>query len=190
MGNDCCQRQITLTEKGEKYYKILIGCFFIDLIFLFIRIFCGRNDGIFSTIIELVIFIMTFITCNYIITGFLIFFTLFDIFFILLFLGQRLQNKIQKTEDLFLQKGINKIGLYIEMCFLIFLIILVYLAFQAYKEFKAISYGQNYEGYEPLSNNDNIIEQGNNSSNTSTSSNNNNKSFVPFSGKGYVVGGK
>ena len=62
--------------------------------------------------------------------------------------------------------------------------------FKHIKNLKAISYGQNYEGYEPLSNNDNVIEQGNNSSNTSTSSNNNNKSFVPFSGKGYVVGGK
>ena len=104
MGNDCCKRAIVLTPKGEKYHNILVIFFFIDLVFLFIRIICGRYDGIFSTAIELLIFIMTFLTCHYIVAGFLVFFTLFDIFFTLLFLGQRLQNKIQNVNDTFLEK--------------------------------------------------------------------------------------
>ena len=141
MGNDCCKKEINLTDEGEKLKKILIICFFIDLIFLFIRIFCGRFDGIFFTVIELLIFIMTFITCNYHTAAFLIFFTLFDIFYIILFLGQRLQNKIQKVDDTYLEKKIHKIGVFIEIFFLIFLIFLIYFSFKAYKEFKAIAFG-------------------------------------------------
>ena len=192
MGNDCCKRAIVLTPKGEKYHNILVIFFFIDLVFLFIRIICGRYDGIFSTAIELLIFIMTFLTCHYIVAGFLVFFTLFDIFFIVLFLGQRLQNKLQKVTDTFLEKKIHKIGLYIEICFLVFLIILIYFAFKAYKEFKAIAFGQIDEGYEPLNKEDNVYN-GINNNNISSSTNdrsNNNGGFVPFSGQGYVVGGK
>ena len=191
MGNDCCKRAIVLTPKGEKYHNILVIFFFIDLVFLFIRIICGRYDGIFSTAIELLIFIMTFLTCHYIVAGFLVFFTLFDIFFIILFLGQRLQNKLQKLTDTFLEKKIHKIGLYIEICFLVFLIILIYFAFKAYKEFKAIAFGQIGEGYEPLNKEDNVYN-GINNNNISSSTNdrsNNNGGFVPFSGQGYVVGG-
>ena len=187
MGNDCCKRAIVLTPKGEKYHNILVLCFFIDLLFLFIRIICGRNDGIFSTVLELLIFIMTFLTCHYIVAGFLVFFTLFDIFFIILFLGQRLQNKMQKVTDTFLEKKIHKIGLFIEICFLIFLLLLIYFAFKAYKEFKAIAFGQIDGGYEPLNKEDNGINNTNIIS--STNDRNNNGGFVPFSGQGYVVGG-
>ena len=192
MGNDCCKRAIVLTPKGEKYHNILVLCFFIDLLFLFIRIICGRNDGIFSTVLELLIFIMTFLTCHYIVAGFLVFFTLFDIFFTILFLGQRLQNKIQNVNDTFLEKKIHKIGVFIEICFLIFLIILIYVAFKSYKEFKAIAFGQIEEGYEPLNKEENIYNGINNSNNITSNTNdrkNNNGEFVPFSGQGYVVGG-
>ena len=190
MGNDCCKRAIVLTPKGEKYHNILVIFFFIDLVFLFIRIICGRYDGIFSTAIELLIFIMTFLTCHYIVAGFLVFFTLFDIFFIVLFLGQRLQNKLQKVTDTFLEKKIHKIGLYIEICFLVFLIILIYFAFKAYKEFKAIAFGQIGEGYEPLNKEDNVYNGiNNNNISSSTNDRSNNGGFVPFSGQGYVVGG-
>ena len=187
MGNDCCKKEINLTDEGEKLKKILIICFFIDLIFLFIRICCGRFDGIFFTVIELLIFIMTFITCNYHTAAFLIFFTLFDIFYIILFLGQRLQNKIQKVDDTYLEKKIHKIGVFIEIFFLIFLIFLIYFSFKAYKEFKAIAFGQKENEYQPILKNENIQIDYNNINNNNNNNNNNN--FVPFSGQGYVVGG-
>ena len=158
----------------------------------------------FSILIELLILSLTIIICHYIFCAFLIFLTIVDLLSTIYFLGLRIQNKLLKINDEIIEK--HKMAIFVQIIYFIFCIILIICGFFAYREFKAISRGE--IDYEPLNNenndDDNInnnnnnynnynigipVNNNNNNYDNSNSNNNNNNSFVPFSGRGYVVGG-
>ena len=195
-----CKPVIPLTEKAKNYRKYLVILFFVDIVIMILKIIFQIFSVDFSILIELLILSLTIIICHYIFCAFLIFLTFFDLFSTIYFLSLRMQNKFLKLEDEIINK--HEMAIIVQIIYFIFCIILIIFTFFAYREFKAISYGE--LNYEPLNaeinvnhnnnnNNNNInvgIPVGNNNNNFDTFNNNNNSnSFVPFSGRGYVVGG-
>lgn len=134
-----CLKSIVLTQEGEKLNRNLIILFFIEMIFIILRIIFERYDILFSSIIALIMLLVSFLTCQYFILMFLFFFTMFDLFFSLVFLGLRIQNGCTGEYDKYLSEGFYLACLGIECTILIFTCVLIYFIYKAYKEFKAIA---------------------------------------------------
>jgi len=191
-----CEPIIPLNEKAKSYRKILIYLLTIYLILTIIKSFYQFTD-LFSLLLEMFLFIFTCLMCHYILCTILIFLTSFNLLFTAFFLGQIIQNKIFDVKDEDINSGI--LNVIIQCIYLIYCIVLIVYLFLAYKEFKAIFVEQmsghlNNDFYESETNKNNngLIFNNNeyNNYNSNTSNNNNqNKKFIPFSGKGYTVGG-
>ena len=184
-----CKPVINLTEKAKKYRKYLFILFFVEIVIMILKIIFQIFSVDFSILIELLILSLTIIICHYIFCAFLIFLTFFDLFSTVYFLGLRMQNKFLNIDDEIINK--HKMSIVVQIIYLFFCIILIIFAFFAYREFKAISYGE--IDYEPLNEEENQNNNNNNNVaipvNNNNNINNNNNNFVPFSGRGYVVGG-
>ena len=197
-----CKCVIQLTPEAEKLTKIIKILFFIDIILTIAKVFFARFDSLFSIIISLGLILATFLMCHYLLASLAVFFILFDMFYSITFLAQRLQNFVLlgKFSDIYLSETRYLIGVWFELVFFIFLVILFYFIFEAYREYKAItlgyinqpignsSYGGNEQrgGYTSLSQNnkeDSIYNPNGNDIEKS------NKGYTAFSGKGTVVGG-
>ena len=197
-----CKRVIQLTPAAEKLTKIIQILFFIDIALTIAKLFFARFDSLFSIIISLGLILATFLMCHYLLASLAIFFILFDMFYSITFLAQRLQNYVLlgKFSDIYLSETRYLIGVWFELVYFIFLVVLFYFMFNAYREYKAItlgylsqpiggsSYGGNEQrgGYASLSQNnneDNVFFPNGNDIEKS------NKGYTAFSGKGTVVGG-
>ena len=180
---------IPLNEKANSYRKILSILLFIYLIIIIFKIIY-QIDDLFSKIIEIFLFIFAYIMCHYILCLIFIFLTLFDLLFTLFFLGQIIQNKILNPK--------NKDDYDSRLVIFIYCIILIIYLFLSYREFKAISREQmNNQLINTADNSDNnkntngisLYKNEYNNYNSNNLNNNNKKKFIPFSGKGYTVGG-
>jgi hypothetical protein len=137
-----CDPIIKLTPQGERLKKILTILFFIYFLVIIGRIIIRDYNSIISDFITIIILMMTMFMCHYMIAGFLIWKVLFDLFYTLVFLGLRIQNKVTPS----LSDPYEYINMYypavaISSLTCVFYCFLIYYAFQAYKEFKAIFYG-------------------------------------------------
>ncbi len=147
-----CEPVITLNQDCLKLNKTLKILFFIYIIFIIGKIFLRDYNGAFSDFLNILLLILCFLLCHYLIAGYLIFMVLFTTFYALVFLGQRVQNKVTGQLDIFLIKGIFAPVIVLQTLSFIFYIILIYYLFQAFKEYKAVYF--NGGGY---SNNNDII---------------------------------
>ena len=179
---DCCQQVITPSEKLKKLNNILKIICIINIILPIINgIILNKVPNSSFGIFMSTFFLLFAITSGfYLYIVLYIFFTLIDSVYYFIYLGGFIQMVIQnKTIDY------KKLILYpINVIFYIFAI---FVSFQSYKEMKCIL----LEG--GVAQNQNDTEQGlnpnyNDNTNNNTNTNTNNR-FVPFSGRGVVVGG-
>ena len=181
---DCCQQVIIPSEKLKKLNNILKIICIINIILPIINgIILNKVPNSSFGIFMSTFFLLFAITSGfYLYIVLYIFFTLIDSVYYFIYLGGFIQMVIQnKTIDY------KKLILYpINVIFYIFAI---FVSFQSYKEMKGIL----LEG--GVAQNQNDTEQGlnpnyndNTNNNTNTNTNTNNR-FVPFSGRGVVVGG-
>ena len=193
-----CKPIIPLSEKAKSYRKILLILLFINLIIILIKISLNfQNEDFFSNILEIFLFSFACIMCHYVLCLLSIFLSLFNLIFTTFYLGQILQNKILNIDDD--DKFDSSLIIIIINCiYFIYCIILIIYLFLSYREFKAISregINDPLNGFNESKNNNNLYVNNayNNEYNIYNSNNLNNndkkKKFVPFSGKGYTVGG-
>ncbi len=193
-----CKPIIPLSEKANSYRKILLILLFINLIIILIKISLNfQNEDFFSNILEIFLFSFACIMCHYVLCLLSIFLSLFNLIFTTFYLGQILQNKILNIDDD--DKFDSSLIIIIINCiYFIYCIILIIYLFLSYREFKAISregINDPLNGFNESKNNNNLYVNNayKNEYNIYNSNNLNNndkkKKFIPFSGKGYTVGG-
>ena len=193
-----CKPIIPLSEKANSYRKILLILLFINFIIFLIKISLNfQNEDFFSNILEIFLFSFACIMCHYVLCLLSIFLSIFNLIFTTFYLGQILQNKILNIDDD--DKFDSSLIIIIINCiYFIYCIILIIYLFLSYREFKAISregINDPLNGFNESKNNNNLYVNNayKNEYNIYNSNNLNNndkkKKFVPFSGKGYTVGG-
>ena len=193
-----CKPIIPLSEKANSYRKILLILLFINLIIILIKISLNfQNEDFFSNILEIFLFSFACIMCHYVLCLLSIFLSIFNLIFTTFYLGQILQNKILNIDDD--DKFDSSLIIIIINCiYFIYCIILIIYLFLSYREFKAISregINDPLNGFNESKNNNNLYINNayKNEYNIYNSNNLNNndkkKKFIPFSGKGYTVGG-
>ena len=193
-----CKPIIPLSEKANSYRKILLILLFINLIIILIKISLNfQNEDFFSNILEIFLFSFACIMCHYVLCLLSIFLSIFNLIFTTFYLGQILQNKILNIDDD--DKFDSRLIIIIINCiYFIYCIILIIYLFLSYREFKAISregINDPLNGFNESKNNNNLYVNNayKNEYNIYNSNNLNNndkkKKFIPFSGKGYTVGG-
>lgn len=193
-----CKPIIPLSEKANSYRKILLILLFINLIIILIKISLNfQNEDFFSDILEIFLFSFACIMCHYVLCLLSIFLSIFNLIFTTFYLGQILQNKILNIDDD--DKFDSSLIIIIINCiYFIYCIILIIYLFLSYREFKAISregINDPLNGFNESKNNNNLYVNNayKNEYNIYNSNNLNNndkkKKFIPFSGKGYTVGG-
>jgi hypothetical protein len=193
-----CKPIIPLSEKANSYRKILLILLFINLIIILIKISLNfQNEDFFSNILEIFLFSFACIMCHYVLCLLSIFLSIFNLIFTTFYLGQILQNKILNIDDD--DKFDSSLIIIIINCiYFIYCIILIIYLFLSYREFKAISregINDPLNGFNESKNNNNLYVNNayKNEYNIYNSNNLNNndkkKKFIPFSGKGYTVGG-
>lgn len=133
-----CNPVIRLTEEGNRLKLILKIMFFIYIFFVVAKIFLFDLQGALSDLINVLILILSFLVCHYMLVSLLLFMVFFSCFNNLVFLGLRIQNKIKNLPDTYISKGIYTHVVIVQSLEFIFYIFLIYYAFQTYKEFKAI----------------------------------------------------
>lgn len=190
-----CKQYVILSAQGEKYRKILLILLIIGIILLVLRIVFNISTSIFTSVIEILMLLGAYTMTHYVYCAYLTFFVLFDALYTVFFIIQRIQNKALHLHDKYLDEKFYKVAVYIQILFFIYCGFLIYFAFVSYREFKACAKGE--INYRPLSgNNNNNNNEDNNRDNDyneqyeePSPEPTNNKGFIPFSGKGYAVGG-
>lgn len=137
-----CEPVIRLNEKGNQLVKTLKILLFFYILLIAAKIVVRDWDTIINDFIGILILLVTFLQCHYLYSAFLIWFTIFNSFYCVIFIGQRIQNLVLKLSDRF--ATIYTPSFIVSGMSLIFYIVLIYYAFQAYKEFKALYF--NHEG--------------------------------------------
>ena len=191
----CCPPMAEESEPFKKLKPILIGGIICYIVLLLVDIFYLYDDEFVTFII--LIMTLCFLTFN---RCFMVFpwYTLFSI--LLVFqsaipgCGVIIQNKFENESK---SKCILKFVIYIFM--IIFSGCIFYFGFTAYKEAKycfeqrIASNPQLIPSYMVARNNNDYNNNYNSNNNSNNNYNNNNQSsnrgFVPFSGRGYAVGG-
>jgi len=134
-----CQPIILLNQEGLRLTKILKIFFFIYLFILVGKIILKDYNGAFTDLICILILMTTFLCCHFILSAFLIFMVIYSLFFSLVFLGLRIQNRVAGLKDVYLKDDLSYYSIIvIQGLTLIFYSCLIYYSFQSYKEYKAI----------------------------------------------------
>ena len=172
MINEC--PKIPLNNIISKYINCAITCFILYIIIIIIGIYKRYNLNF--SYFELFIFLLFLIYKWFYLLGFLIFSILFNLIQVIFILGVLIQNKIPINSDLF------KYIYYVSSIILDMTIIKI--LFELRKEGKALI-KENNEGIEleNVSTERNIIPKSNEERKTKGK-----KGYIPFSGKGTVVG--
>ena len=172
MINEC--PKIPLNNIISKYINCAITCFILYIIIIIIGIYNGYNLNF--SYFELFIFLLFLIYKWFYLLGFLIFSILFNLIKVIFILGVLIQNKIPINSDLF------KYIYYVSSIILDMTTIKI--LFELRKEGKALI-KENNEGIEleNVSTERNIIPKSNEERKTKGK-----KGYIPFSGKGTVVG--
>ncbi len=134
-----CNPVIQLNSEGLRLSKILKILFFIYLILIIGKCVLGDFKGALTGIILCVFLIITFLSCYYLFASYCIFFAIFNLFFSMVFIALRLQNKMAGLKDKYLTQGLYAAAMILEFVCLVYYFFLIYYCFQSYKEFKAIS---------------------------------------------------
>ncbi len=132
-----CRRIVVLSSDGEYYTKCLKILFFIYIFVLIGKIIAQDFDSIISNLICIFLLIITFLQANFIFAGILIFFICANLFYSLIFLGLRIQNRSSSIVDKFTgSEGLYWYAVIFSILSVIFFVVMIYYTFQAYKEYK------------------------------------------------------
>lgn len=133
-----CQPIIALTNECRKINNVLKILFMLNTLIVITKLILGDTKSLFSNLIVLVLFFATFQMCHYILAGYLIFFMLFNLFYSVIFIGLRFQNKLADVTEV-IQPNLLKALTILEIISSIIYILSIIYSFKAYREFKAIS---------------------------------------------------
>ena len=134
-----CQPIIHLNQEGHRLTKIMKILFFIYLFIIVGKIILKDYKGALTDFLCILILLTTFMCCHFILAAFLIFMVILSLFYSIIFLGLRVQNKLANLNDVYLKDDVSYVSvIVIQGLSLIFYIFLIYYSFQSYKEYKAI----------------------------------------------------
>jgi hypothetical protein len=133
-----CNPVITLTSEGARLAKILKVLFFLCIFLIVAKLVLGDLHGGLSGLILCAFIVITFLSCHYLFAGYTIFFAIFSLFYTIVFIGLRVQNKMAGLKDKFLMNNIYTFLLVVEVLSFFYYFVLIYYSFQSYREFKAI----------------------------------------------------
>jgi len=133
-----CNPVINLTSEGVRLAKILKVLFFLLIFLIIFKLVLGDLNGGLSGLILCAFIIITFLSCHYLFAGYTIFFAIFSLFYTIVFLGLRAQNKMAGLKDKYLMNNIYTFLVVVEAISFVYYFTLIYYSFQSYKEFKAI----------------------------------------------------
>jgi hypothetical protein len=150
-----CEPVITLSPKARSLIKCLQILFFVYFLVLLSQLIFLNFNGAMSSVITMLVLVMTFLMCHFLLAGFVIFLVFFNLFYSLIFIGLRIQNKIAGLHDKYFKNELYIALIIIESLSIVFFIILIYYAFQAYREFKALYFSGG--GYSNIKINNNLI---------------------------------
>jgi hypothetical protein len=139
-----CRPIIKLNEEGFRLRKALQVLFFLYMAVILGKIIARDWDAILSNVICSFLLILAFLQANFLYTALLIFFSVANLFYALVFLGLRIQNRVNHIPDSFSNNdGLYWFAVVFTMLSAIFFVFLIYYTFQAYKVFKYlyVTYG-------------------------------------------------
>lgn len=185
---NCCQCDpiVKLSAEAERLIKILKILFFLYLFIIIIKLIVGDFNSAVNNIIAMIILVVLFLQANFMFAGFLIFFTLFNIMYALIFLGLRIQNRVAHIPDRYTYSSFYIPSIVVSVISLVFYIFLTYYTFLAYREFKALYFDYSYC---KICLNLAAVERDEVNEPRSVDRNSNAPGFSAFRGQGTVVGG-
>ena len=130
-----CDQVIPLNTEGERLRKILSVFIFIDIIFVLAKLVFLRADSLIG-IISLSLLVVTYLSCHYIISSFLIFVLMYDFVIIFFFLLFRIQNSLSDFDDKFLTGRYYITIVIIEVLALGFDVLKIIVSFESYQNFR------------------------------------------------------
>lgn len=131
-----CKPSVNLSSEGHRITKILQTLTYCFLFLIVLKLLFGDFNGFFNDILTLILLILTFIQTNYFMAGMLIFFLLFQSFYIFIFVGLILQDSILGM--ITIELNFSFFYLIITLLSLVLYCALIYYTFEAYKEYKAL----------------------------------------------------
>lgn len=130
-----CDQVIPLNAEGERLRKILAVFIFIDIFFVLAKLVFLRADSLIG-IISLSLLVVTYLSCHYIISSFLIFVLMYDFIIIFFFLLFRIQNSLSDFDDKFLTGRYYITIVIIEVLALGFDVLKIIVTFESYQNFR------------------------------------------------------
>lgn len=130
-----CDQVIPLNTEGERLRKILSVFIFIDIFFVLAKLVFLRADSLIG-IISLSLLVVTYLSCHYIISSFLIFVLMYDFVIIFFFLLFRIQNSLSDFDDKFLTGRYYITIVIIEVLALGFDVLKIIVSFESYQNFR------------------------------------------------------
>jgi hypothetical protein len=133
-----CKSVIPLTDECKRINNILKILFICNTVIVITKLILGDIKSLYSNLIVLLLFFSTFQICHFLLAGYLIFFMLFNLFYSIIFIGLRFQNKLSGVTELS-DNNTLKAFIVLEVLSSIIYVVSIIYSFKAYKEFKAIS---------------------------------------------------
>jgi hypothetical protein len=132
-----CRPIVKLNEEGFRLRKALQILFFLYISVIIGKIIVRDYDAILSNIICAFLLILAFLQANFLYSAILIFFAVANLFYALVFLGLRIQNRVESIPDHFTDNNaLYWFAVVFTMVSVVFFFFLIYYCFQAYKVFK------------------------------------------------------
>jgi hypothetical protein len=145
-----CRPIVKLNEEGFRLRHILQVLFFLYMAVIIGKIIARDWDAILSNVICSFLLIISFLQANFLYTALLIFFSTANLFYALVFLGLRIQNKVSSIPDAFTDNvPLYWFAVIFTILSVVFFFFLIYYTFQAYKVFKYLytTYGYSKDSY-------------------------------------------
>lgn len=141
-----CDQVVKLNPEGERLRKLLGILIFADILIILSKLVLFRTDSL-TGIISLTLLVVTYLSCHYIISSFLIFVLMYDFVIILFFLLLRVQNSLYNVTDEYLTEKYYISIVVIEVLSLGFDVLKIIVSFEAYQNFRgayitATNYGE------------------------------------------------
>ena len=123
---------MSLVEDVIVHWSVFI---FIDIFFVLAKLVFLRADSLIG-IISLSLLVVTYLSCHYIISSFLIFVLMYDFVIIFFFLLFRIQNSLSDFDDKFLTGRYYITIVIIEVLALGFDVLKIIVSFESYQNFR------------------------------------------------------
>ena len=130
-----CDQVIVLDSEGSRLKRLLGVLIFIDIVIVLSKLVFLRVNSLVA-LVSLVLLVVTYLSCHYIISSILMFVLMYEFGIIALFLLYRVQNSLYEIHDKFLVEGFYISIVIIEVIAITFSVLKIIVTFEAYQNFK------------------------------------------------------